>query len=106
MAYSEMGGILGQRTIISDRYQLLSDGKAQRRYLFDLQEDPGAQQDISSTNRAVAKFLSVALALRQAEVDAAVQEDWDAEAEGPLREGPLSEELRRELEVLGYIEGP
>ena len=105
LAYAELGWGRGQRTLITDRYQLLRDDGEKRTYVFDLQEDPKALNDLSETKQDLARYLTMALEQREEAVKRAVRKN--AAAEAPPRPAPeISDRVQRELELLGYIEGP
>ena len=103
MAYAEKGTMPGAQTVITDRYQLLEDRTTNEVRLYDLQADPEATRDVLAEQPAVAAELAAAMAARRE----AASESWhrhEREARRQTRIAPMKDKVRRELEVLGYLE--
>ncbi len=103
IAYAEKGGRAAQRTVVTDRYQLLSGGARWKTQLYDLLDDPDATRDISSKHPEVTAKLYQALRSRHRQAVRTRRTLVSGDASRKDRPG-LREKVRRELEVLGYLE--
>ena len=103
VAYSENGGLPGQQTLIGGRYQLLLDRESGRGRLFDLQAGSDAKRDISSERPGVVKMMTTELnRRRKASYRSHIRYRKQRASATPV--APMREEVRRELEALGYLE--
>jgi arylsulfatase A-like enzyme len=97
LAYAEGGLHSGmQRTVVTDRWQLLYDAPSGRVQLFDLDADPGAHHDVAPAHPEVSTRLTAQVRRRMHQA---------AARRVPAPAPRVAPETRRQLEQLGYVEG-
>jgi arylsulfatase A-like enzyme len=103
IAYAEKGAHPGEQTVITDRYQLIRNRKTEELRLYDLLADPEAKRDIAAEQPDLATRLGAELEKRRKRARKSLQENFGA---APRKEAsqPLDDKIRRELELLGYLE--
>jgi arylsulfatase A-like enzyme len=101
IAYSEIPGPTGKRTVIEGHHQLMLDLATGEAALYDLGDDPGAKVDRSAERPEVAARLRTELDRRMALSAGAGLPNVAKKAPPPAPQ--IDARTRRELEVLGYV---